>query len=192
MFDKPYSFQKLSTSKTFLNNPVEKTNYRFKAAQRTYFLTLEIFDFGLAAVKYCDVKDKDSRSAYKKIFNDYDAFRVIGTCLHIMLHYWKEHPFTSFAFYAVARDLNEMTDRNKKLKGKALQAYVEKYRKVRFRIYEEAMLNLFSPQYFTHVSDKKNDVYLLINKKQPDYRVMIQNTAAYLLENYDLLFNDDV
>ena len=66
MFDKPYQFQFLGYRKAFLTEPSQKIHYRFKAQHRTYFVTLEIFSYGIAAIKYCDVKDKESKKAYNK------------------------------------------------------------------------------------------------------------------------------
>jgi hypothetical protein len=184
MFDKPYPFQPLGKRETFIAEPTQRTHYRFKASYRTYFVTLEIFSYGVAAIKYCDVKDKDSKNAYKKIFNDGDAFRVITTCLYIMLDYWKKNPNTSFAFYSVPRELQN-TLLIEDIKN------LEVYKKVRFRIYKYAMINLFSPTYFTQLTDEKNCIYLLLNKNQQNQKLTLTKMGEYLLNNYSLIFEVD-
>jgi hypothetical protein len=184
MFDKPYQFQFLGNRKTFLTEPQKKIHYTFKAKHRTYFVTLEIFSYGIAAIKYCDVKDKESKNSYKKIFNDGDSFRVITTCLHIMLDYWQQNPNTSFAFYAVPREL-----KNTLLIQDAKRSLI--YKKIRFRIYRYAMINLFAPKYFTQLTDNKNCLYVLLNKKQKKPKTTIKKMGSYLLDNYNLIFEVD-
>src|SRR4051794_37965536 len=151
MFDKPYSFQKLRNAETLLPDPVRRLHYRFKAKFRTYFVTLEVFSYGIVAIKYCDVKDKNAHNAYKKIFNEGDAFRTITTCLHIMLEYWRQNPLVSFAFYAVPRELKETLVEQKKMSKKDAEKFTRRYQQVRFIIYEYAMLNLFPPQKFIQI-----------------------------------------
>ena len=65
---------------SLLIDSASKINYRFKAKYRTYFVTLEIFNSGIVAIKYCDRKDIGAHNAYEKIFNDGDAFKVVTTC----------------------------------------------------------------------------------------------------------------
>ena len=60
MFDKPYPFDYLGTKETLVPNPIQVVHYRFKAKQRRYLVTLEIFSYEVVAIKYCDVKDKDA------------------------------------------------------------------------------------------------------------------------------------
>src|SRR4051794_28467631 len=124
MFDSPYPFQYLGKKETLLKDPVFKVNYRFQAKFRRYFVTVEIFNSGIAAVKYCDAKDIGAHNAYKKIFNDGDAFRVITTCLFIMLDYWKKNPATSFAFYAVPREWKETLLEEKILAEEQINSFI--------------------------------------------------------------------
>lgn len=183
MFNKPYSFQKLGEKQTLLPEPVKKAYYRFKASKRTYFVILETFSYGIVAIKYCDVKDKNSRNAYKKIFNDGDAFRVITTCLFIMLSYWKEHPAVTFAFYAVPRE--NLNCESSKRRDSTL------FRNTRFRIYQYAMLNLFPPTKFIQLRDSTNCLYILLNKKQKKPKTTLKKMGSYLLANYEMIFSPD-
>jgi hypothetical protein len=121
MFDSPYSFDYLGAKDTLAPNPIKVIQYRFKAKYRRYLVTLEVFSYGVVAIKYCDVKDKDASNRFDKIFNDNDAFRVISTCLFIMLDYWKKHPATTFAFYAVPRKRKEALLKEKALLKRKLK-----------------------------------------------------------------------
>ncbi len=191
MFDNPYEFHFLGETQTLIKDPVSRLNYRFKAKKRTYFVTIEVFNTGLAAIKYCDVKDKGAHNAYKKIFNDLDAFRVITTCLFIMLSYWKKNPTTSFAFYAVPREWRAAILEEKTLTESQVSEFIEEYKRVRFNIYNYAMLNLFSPENFTPFRDTKNCVYVLLNKFQSRPVSTLNSLIKYLFDNYNLIFELD-
>lgn len=191
MFDNPYRFEKVSVNETLTPNPIRKVFYRFKAAKRKYFVTLEVYSFGVVAIKYCDIKDKDSSKAYKKIFNDFDSFRVITTCLFIMLDYWKKNPDVTFAFYAVPRDSNQKSKVPSHLSEDELEKFWKKYKRVRFDVYKYAMVNLFPPTKFITYRDSKNYLYVLLNKKQLKPKTTIKLLGQFLLNNYDMLFEPD-
>jgi hypothetical protein len=153
MFGFPYKFNFLGTSQRFgSKNLVSQSKYRFVAKHRKYFVVADHFDFNLIGIKYCDNKDRDSRNAYTKIFNekDSDASRVIATCISIMHSLWRENPFISFGFYATPRtmDINTIVSKKKFKDAAALNNYVERQKRTRFLIYEHAMINLFSPKNF--------------------------------------------
>ncbi len=191
MFDKPYSFDYLGTKETLLSDPVKTVQYRFKAKHRKYLVTLEVFSYGVVAIKYCDLKDKNSSQRFNKIFNDNDAFRVITTCLYIMFDYWKKHPTTTFAFYAVPRKWNDSLLQQKTFTDKQTEKFSDRYKKVRFTIYKYAMENLFPPRHFIQLRDLKNSIYVLLNKKQKKPKTTLRTMAKYLAENYELIFEPD-
>ncbi len=192
MFDNPYCFVNLGSNHTGEVNPVRRHLYKFRAKRRTYLVTLEIFSFNVAAIKYCDRRDHNNKkSAYKRIFNDGDAFRVITTCLYIMLDFWRNHPSVSFVFYAVPRDIDlhvyEKNFENETLRQKFLQ----EYKRARFRIYEYAMLNLFPPHSFIQTRDTANSIYLLVNRFPRNVHAVIRQVVRYLFEREQLIFELD-
>ena len=191
MFNNPYDFQFLGRKESISKQIPSKLHYRFIAKKRSYFVTLEVLHSGIVAIKYCDVKDKGSHNAYKKIFNDDDAFRVITTCLFIMLEYWKKSNSASFAFYAVPREWKEEFLKTKKIPFENKENFVEVYKKTRFRIYNYAMVNLFPPTSFLHVRDTKNCLYVLINKLDKNPNETMEELGNYLLKNCDLIFEPD-
>lgn len=190
MFDSPYPFINLGKSDTDKANPYRRFYYKFYAKHRTYLVTLEAFTIGLVAIKYCDVKDKNSKRAYQKIFKDYDAPKVIGTCFYIMLDFWRKNPMVNFVFYASLREVTEDV-RKKGLPDDELDQFIENYKRARFRIYRYGMLNLFSYEHFTPVVDSGNCVYILINKKEPDAASLMSRLRDYLVDNHDLIFDPD-
>lgn len=189
MFDKPYNFQKVSQRETLSKDPFKKIYYRFKASKRTYFVTLELYSFEIAAIKYCDIKDKDSKNAYTKIFNDGDAIRVVTSCLHIMKDYWAKNPDISFAYYAVLREFKEGL---KRAKGKDKPKIIGQYKRARFHIYKYAMINLFPPIHFTQYEDENNCMYVLLNKNQKEPKATLKKLSKYLFDNHDLIFEPSI
>jgi hypothetical protein len=191
MFDQPYPFDYLGPRETFVPDPIRKVLYRFKAEKRSYLVTFEIYSFDVVAVKYCGLKDRNAGNRFEKIYNDKDAFRVITTCLYIMLDYWRKNPDVTFSFYAVPRKFDESIVINKELSGRQLKKFIERYRKVRFAIYDYAMINLFPPTAFIALRDSKNAVYLLMNKKHKKPKITVQLFGRFLLDNYEMIFEPD-
>ncbi len=108
MFDTEscYTSQFLGKKERFEPHLTHISEFRFKAKHRNYFVRVEHLSVGIAAIKYCDIKDKNASNAYKKIFNDHDGAKVIASCIKIMHNMWKHDVSSSFGFYAVPRDIN--------------------------------------------------------------------------------------
>ena len=188
--DKSYDIQFLGKKESLQKEPMEaKSIFRFKAAKRKYFDTVEHYNFGVSAIKYCDLRDKDSKNAYTKIFNDHDGFKVIATCIKIMHNLWKNDPKISFAFYASPRlvDLEKLNSSRKKT-ALTNEEYYEKYKRTRFNIYEHAMINLFPPKVFWKAKDWNNCIYVLLNKKRRKGASRLAQIGKYLLENHEIIF----
>ena len=189
MFDSPYPFCSLGKSDTNERNPHRKMFYKFYAKYRTYLVTLEFYEFQVVAIKFCDVKDKNSPKAYHKIFNDCDAPKVIGTCFHIMLHYWQKNKDVNFVFYASLRNITKELLERKNIPVADIPKFIDRYKRARYIIYRYGMVNLFSYDDFTQLSDKDNCVYALINKRQPDPGAIVSELEIFLRKNHNILFN---
>lgn len=168
-----YPFEQVNIEDTSLRDPIRIIHFRFQAKKRKYLVTVQCFSFGVHAIKYCGLKDRNKGNAYSIIYNDGDGIKVISTCLQIMLLLWKRDPNISFGFYAVPR-----VDPSPKKKN----------RKSRFNIYEKAMLNLFSPDDFRQYNDPRSMVYILLNKNVPNKRSVISQIGKYLLSEFDMIF----
>ena len=186
MLDTPYEFNKVNID-SFSVDPITKINYHFIAKARKYFVTFEFFSFDIIAVKFRDNKDKGSRGAYSKIFNDHDAFRVIGTCIHIMAQVWKEHPSASFAFHAIPR-----IDTNPKTKRKHTKKSEEEYLRSRYNIYTYGMVNYFPAEKFKHIRDRNNSLYVLLNQKNGNAQLCLDKLSQYLIANTDVVFDPEM
>ena len=99
--------------------------------------------------------------------------------------------FHSF-FYAVPRSWKKREINEANLNVENLDNFRQKYSIARFSIYQYAMINLFPPQYFIHMRDTKNSIYILLNKKQKKPKSIVKNLAAYLLKNFELIFEPDI
>lgn len=192
MFDKPYPFEKAGKHSTLLGDPVEKVMYRFKAAKRKYLVILEIFSTGMAAIKFCDIKQRKNPKCFNHIYNDGDAIRVISTCLHIMHDYWRRNPAASFCFYAIPRVVTADPLAHKHLDATAAAQYLARYQNVRYAIYKYAMINLFSFDYFQQMRDSKNSLYILLNHLQKDKKKTMERLTHYLWNNYEMIFEEDI
>lgn len=192
MFTNPYQFYPVGHKSTQLHNPYKKEYYNFKAKQRTYLVTLEYYQFDLVAIKYCDVKDKNAKNAYTKLFGDGDASRVIGTCFHIMHAVWKKQSNISFVFYASMRNVEQelFIEKKKFTDSVKKKRFVENYKRARYNIYRYGMLNFFSQDYFIPVSDKENCIYVLLNRMAKSQEQAMAGLQQYLKENYDLIFSE--
>ena len=188
MFDNHYPFSYLGKQETVLLEPRAILKYKFKAKYRTYLVRVEEYSFGFYAIKYCDVKDKNNQTtAYQKIFNDGDFFRILATCVYIMFKLWEANPSISFVFYAVPRNITVADIANKKLSPQTETAFLEHYKRTRFNVYEYAMLNLFPPNKFSHINDYQNCIYALVNKNAAQLS-MIKALGNFLLSSHDILF----
>ena len=165
--------------------------YKFRAKNRTYLVTLEFYSFHLVAIKYCDVKDKNSKNGYNKIFNDCDAFRVIGTCFHIMFDYWRKYQNVNFVFHASLREIKADLLLKKAIPEEKISEFIEKYRRGRYIFYRYGMVNLFSYEYFTQVTDRVNCIYALINKTNTDLGEIIEPLKEYLLKKHEIIFDPE-
>ena len=191
MFNSPYPYSSLGKADTNEKNPHKRMYYKFRAKHRTYLVTLEFYSFNLVAIKYCDLKEKDSKKAYHKIYNDRDAFRVIGTCFHIMHQYWQKDNNVNFVFYASLREIaNELLDK-KTVSESEVPKFIEAYKRTRYRIYRYGMVNLFSYEYFTPYEDRANCIYALVNKNENNAPAIINELTAYLLKNHNIIFNPE-
>ncbi|HEX8356363.1 MAG TPA: hypothetical protein VF610_03085, partial [Segetibacter sp.] len=163
-----------------------------KAKFRTYFVRVEHLSVGLVAIKYCDVKDVNSKNAYKKVFNDYDGAKVIASCVKIMHNLWKNDKNISFGFYAVPRDIEINSINVKRRESLNNEEYLERYIRTRFNVYEHAMINLFPPATFWHIRDYKNCIYILLNKNTKASTKRTKRIAEFLLKFHNLIFEPTV
>jgi|GEM_PF-1886458 len=191
MFDAPYTFQLVGKESNLDADPYQKVYYAFRARQRRYILTFELFSINVVSVKFCAKEHLHTKNAYSIILNDADANRVIGTCFHIMNHYWQKNKNVNFVFYASLREIIDFAIKKKAIAEEERDIFAAQYARVRFRIYKYGMVNLFSYEHFTQVVDPVNCIYVLLNKNELDGEGVMTRLSEFLLRNYELIFNPD-
>jgi hypothetical protein len=155
MFDSGYKFalvSKTTISKTlFLRQRI----YSFRSLFRRYHAIVEEYEHSVFIVKFFPVSHKLSDKKYNVIFNDYDAPRVIRTCIDIMLSIASENALSSFGFIGA----NTISD----------DFYENEINTQRFRIYRHIMLNFFKEDSFSHLEESSISAYLMVNKKNKNF-----------------------
>jgi hypothetical protein len=194
MFDAPYQYSKAAV-KTDPSDKhiVSKTIYRFKAARRHYLVYLHLYPNNLFAIKFCDRHFKEDKSAFSHIYNDYDGFRVISTCLYILREFLSKNKSCSFGYFAVPRKEGDYKV--------AVEATLKKrtkkkgFSKARYNIYQYMMVNKFAPDQFVQYYDAKNNICILVNKRTyptNEKRVSyVKETGLFMLTHFDILFEPD-
>lgn len=130
--------------------------WTFKSAKsnKRYIIEIEKFSNKFLGIKFYWKGVANSEKRYSLLTNDYEPRRIVMSCIHVMLEYYKRDNCCSFGFVA-ANDINVL----------ARQSVPNK----RFRFYRSLMLSVFGTQTFVQGYDLKNFIYVLIN------RAMLEN-----------------
>lgn len=166
MFDvhKAYPFTYEGDSQTFEGWECRRETYTFVNREgHTYTVWADEFEEAcLYGVKFFRRDYYDLRDQFTVVLNTQDAYRVLATCLSIMLHIYKRQPNVSFIFQGA----NSEGETEAKTK--------------RFRIYSFMMENLFSPASFDRFAYPAKSVYLLRNKKaNPEMLAIIDDVLKH-------------
>ena len=106
MFDSGHKYHRISITKVSEKLFLRQHLYNFRASKRRYIAVVEEYEFQVFIVKFFPVSHKLSDKKYNVIFNDYDAPRVIRTCINIMLDMLAEKPLASFGFIGANTIIN--------------------------------------------------------------------------------------
>lgn len=112
-----------------------------------YIVHVEEHPHFVYVIKFHLKSHRLSEKKYNLQTNLHDPLTVIGTCVEIMLYFYKQNPFASFAFIG-ANSLDEISVKNTR----------------RFKIYRRIMENSFSPFTFNHLIFEDENAYVLLNK----------------------------
>ncbi|MFN3489554.1 MAG: hypothetical protein ACK4YV_10495 [Emticicia sp.] len=175
MFDSGYKFALISkttvSKKLFLRQRI----YNFRSLFRRYIAVVEEYELNVFIVKFFPVSHKLSDKKYNVIFNDFDAPRVIRTCIDIMLSIATENELASFGFIG-ANTISE-------------DFYENEINTQRFRIYRRIMLNFFREESFSHLEEPSISAYLMVNKKNKNFEELTPKIVEMFQEVYpDLIF----
>lgn len=175
MFDSGYKYHRISITKVSDKLFLRQHLYNFRASKRRYIAVVEEYEFQVFIVKFFPVSHKLSDKKYNVIFNDYDAPRVIRTCIDIMLDILADKPLASFGF------IGANTISNGESEGEANTQ--------RFRIYTKLMLNFFAKTAFSHLEEPSISAYLMVNKKNKNFEELTPKIVEMFQKVYpDLIF----
>ena len=149
MFNSSYEFRYCN------HNNIKKGQYNVREHILTfsckkanqYIVHVEEYPHFIYVIKFHLKSHRLSEKKYNLQTNLHDPLTVIGTCVEIMLYFYKKNPFASFAFIG-ANSLNEENVKNTK----------------RFKVYRRIMENAFSPFTFNHLIYEDESAYVLLNK----------------------------
>lgn len=149
MFDRIYDFKFImTTEKTEGELAFLEHKFAFRTIHnQRYIVNVEEYSFNVFVIKFHLKAHTDSLNKYRVLTNLDYAPSIIGTCIEIMLEYYRKNPYSSFGFIGI-NSLFEASRKNTK----------------RFRIYRRIMENTFSPIHFTHYVYEKESAYLMLNK----------------------------
>ena len=134
--------------------------YRFKTRlNRVYLVDVEQYKYDIFIVKFYLKNHKESKQRYNlttKNTNsqgdahyDCDGWRVLTTCLRIMLEMQEQYPNMSGGFIGANR-LDEL-----------------KSDTTRYRVWRQAALTFFSPEKYMHYGNPEASAYFIAYKDSP-------------------------
>ncbi len=142
-----YSYNFIQT-KEIKKHSVKEHKYSFKTRlNQRYIVNVEEYKYQLFVIKFYLKNHEHSKQKYNLLTNDGDAFRVISTCVNVILEILTLNPEASFGF------IGEQSLGEEKANTKC------------FRIYKRVTENYFPPQKFEHAINTENSSYLILNKK---------------------------
>lgn len=149
MFDSSYKFRYCNHIK------IQKGQYHVvehiltfsSKSKHRYIVRVEEYPHIVYAVKFHLKRHSLSDKKYNIETNLNDPLKVIGTCVEIMLYFYRKNPFATFAFIG-ANSIFELNRKNTR----------------RFKIYKQIMENSFSVITFNHLVYEDESAYILLNK----------------------------
>lgn len=152
-----------------------KLLYRFRSTKSNYVYIVEVeqYEYDMYAVKFYPKQFRLSKHKYCLLTKTFEARKVINSCVMIMLDVYNKNSRASFGFVG-ARSLDEKQSENVK----------------RFRVYSKLMATYFSDTYFVHRENRKNNVYVMINRLNlSDNPGLIEELEKYFNDHYE--FNNE-
>jgi hypothetical protein len=147
MFDASFPYKLIQKKSIVGMDIIRKFVYDFHSSKRRYIVLIEEYELNVFVPKFFPSSLKDSPNKYNVLLNDFEAPRVVRTCINIVLELLAQHPNHSFAFVGA----NTITKKSVE----------QKYFTQRFRIYRILMLNFFTTNNWMHFEDFTTSTYLL-------------------------------
>ncbi len=133
---------------------IDLWSFKSSKSNKRYIVEIEHFSNNFLGLKFYWKGVADSKERYSYLTYDYEPRTIVMSCIMIMLDYFKNDNCISFGFVA-APNLNDTDGPNK-----------------RFRFYRRMMLSIFGSRTFAQGYDIENSIYVLINRKMLDSRLI--------------------
>ncbi len=170
MFDKSFDYRLLQKRASKEYGVITESVYSFNSSKRRYIVIVEEYDFNVFVPKFFPSAFRNSQFKYNIILNDFEASRIVRTCINITLQILKEHDDASFAF------MGSYTVSGTKKESKILTQ--------RFRIYRLLMYNFFSKENWVHLDDEVTSTYLLVPVSKTDIEGFVQKVIRMFTHVY--------
>lgn len=170
MFDESFPYKLIQKRSLDSRDIISEAYYSFNSSKRRYIVLVEEYPLQVFVPKFFPSSYRNSPHKYNLILNDFEASRIIRTCLNIMLDFNLEFPEASFAFVGA----------NTKSKNKS----ETKIQTQRFRVYKNLMLNFFDTEHWWHYDDMLSSSYLLVKRNKPNFSIYIQNVIKMFSDIY--------
>lgn len=167
MFDLPFSYEyTLLGTPNGEDGPFKKCHlYKFRnKSKRIYHVRVEHYDHDLHIIKFYAARMEQSPKKYQIMHNDYDASRILTTCLRIAIEIYKKNNLASFAFHG-QRNPDEKICNTK-----------------RYRVYKHITASRFDMKKFNHIWNDEFSYYGIINKANNTPN--LENVLEEMLRNY--------
>jgi hypothetical protein len=171
VFDSPYKFEKRSSKK------VDKSNLNFLCvwiytftthSGTTYIVELNEYKGNIFVLKFYPKKFRISENRYSLCTNEYDAPRILRTCLAIGEQLYEEKQGKICVAFMGARSPDEPL----------------LYRTKRWEVYRKFVTRFFGKESFEHVMSEQTSSYILISKLMENYVDLVQDVPRLLLDSH--------
>lgn len=154
---------------------ISVTTYEFNSDIHKYLLFAERYKNDIYVIKYCLKAHKNHAKRYNILTQEGKCSRIIGTCLRVMLSIFKKNPNASFGF--LGSHTIDSTRRHEEKRNNTK----------RFRVYKQAIIDLFGDEKFTHFMNIDNSTYIMVNNIHGDVEQISSEAADMFLELYPRL-----
>ncbi|MDI1233297.1 MAG: hypothetical protein PSX81_03330 [bacterium] len=139
-----------------------------------YVVNVEEYKHDVFIMKFFKQNHADSKFRYSILTNEYDARKIIQTCVNIGLHVLQQFPKASFGFLGMPT-MKELKREDKIFNTK------------RYRVYEKYATFFFKEENFEHNFDINTSAYFMLNKKQLEDNKHIKKTILQMFTNHFII-----
>lgn len=165
MFDRGYPFRKANCTVKNEGALLKEHLFTFDTKYgRRYIVQVDEFRYNFYGLKFYPKSYRHSRKRFSVLTNEKDTLNtvmILRTCVDVMGAIYTNDALASFGFVGAASDGEAEAD-NK-----------------RFRIYNQIMVNFFSPDSFQHAEQRSKSLYAIFNRNNAEPELIERVTAMF-------------